>query len=39
MINKKKFKFKNKEEKEYYKLLDNFLKSWNNKSDSRWDKY
>jgi hypothetical protein len=36
---KKKLKFKIREEKAYYNLLDYSLKSWNNKSDKRWDKY
>lgn len=30
---------KTKEDKEYYKMLDKSLKSWNNDDDKRWDKY
>lgn len=30
---------KTKEDKEYYKMLDKSLKSWNNNDDKRWDKY
>ncbi|HRS42378.1 MAG TPA: AbrB/MazE/SpoVT family DNA-binding domain-containing protein [Candidatus Diapherotrites archaeon] len=30
---------KTKEDKEYYKMLDKLLKSWNNNDDKRWDKY
>ena len=30
---------KTKEDKEYYKVLDKSLKSWNNNDDKRWDKY
>lgn len=28
-----------KEDKEYYKMLDKSLKSWNNNDDKKWDKY
>ncbi|MDD3244983.1 MAG: AbrB/MazE/SpoVT family DNA-binding domain-containing protein [Candidatus ainarchaeum sp.] len=31
--------FLTKEDKEYYKLLDKSLKSWNNNDDKRWNKY
>jgi len=31
--------FLTKEDKEYYKMLDKSLKSWNNNDDKRWNKY